>query len=164
MNSILTHIGLLNKMEARRELLKRQNDHDQYKSEQVQKIKEMKAIRFTAVDSLIKELSANEKYEQLVKYIQYLEHLNVGTWCDKCAAAMTVHSADADEFIKQMASSAPIPAPKMGDIEQLKSDVSSLKKLTQALNSRVSAIESTILAMQKSSYQIELITADGLLE
>lgn len=155
-------------MEARRELLKKQDAHDQYKSEQVSKIKEVKARRFKAADKLIAELREDNRYEDLVKYIQYLEHLNVGTWCDKCEAAKTVHTDDADEFVKQLAASAPptVCAPKRADdvIEQLRADVSGLKSITQALNSRVTAIESTIAAMQKNSYKIDLVSADELFE
>jgi len=151
-------------MEARRELLKRQEAHDQYKSEQISKIKEVKARRFMTVDKLIADLRGNEKYEDLIKYIQYLEHINIGTWCDKCEASKTIHTEDADEFAKQLAASVRLARPGDDIIEQLRADVSGLKSITQALNTRVSAIESTIAAMQKNSYKIDLISADGLFE
>lgn len=149
-------------MDARRELLKKQEEHDDYKAAQVQKIREVKETRFPKADGLIDELKQTPKYTQLVKYIQYLEHINVGTWCDNCKGAKTIHMDSAEEFVKQLPPAA-APADTQA-ISQLRADVASLKTITQALNARVSAIESTIAAMQKSSYKVDLVSADELFE
>lgn len=156
-------------MDARRELLKKQEEHDEYKSAQVQKIRAVKDSRFPRADILIDELKQTPKYTQLVKYIQYLEHINVGTWCDNCKGAKTVHSDDADEFVKQLAANSPqqiaANSPQQTlQIDQLRADVASLKTITHALNARVSAIESTITAMQKNSYKVDLVSADELFQ